>query len=1280
MHTRTAMLASTALLAATTFSADVSAQTAGDRPLFHASLDAGFKADRAGGEPRPLFVDNVDIVADGVRGGGARAADNQVLAWSAPGNLYAQRGTIAFFWRSHQPIGEREFVIFRVGYPDHTSWDMAFLRLDWNGHGFDAFVTDANLARVRVSFDAPAPAADAWTHFAIAWDETAGLTLYVDGKPAARRETTSVLDNALYAFGPHSRIISGYQVQSAYDYQRGGDIDELTTFARMLDPCQVAALARGQTPADAGTPVRDMSQAAWRDAWNQRYGFNRPNDPPPYLAAPSTRFSVVRPNEARDLKQRFWKGNDGLRETTWPGVFNRSRLPGRHDYFALPDWNVYEDGGKTLTLSLPERSWNRIEIQGAADGALTRIDASGETVLGHRPKGQERTTLQLPHAVTGGAVRFDNRVQETPIREIGFLDVQPGEAPQGSASLEYVVRTSAAPTYPTLSDLNAYIAGRFVADERTTVVALPAGAPQTQRSAATGPSMPLVHVLIPADFRAVEAGGTPARFSYGWANMRDGLDGLELRLPALQAAATHDGLIPLNIRIKDPIWPDRDMLDINVSVKPGEARTLWLDIRDRLLPNDSSLYLQIASASPDFDAAALDGMGVRLVFKPREAALIEHVADRLEQVQDNHANLVEEQPNNRLLPVYERFDRDISDLLRVAPDHATARLYWNEQNPGQPYPEFQHTEPAAGVPLWAHRQIEDLKQAEHFVNWWIDNRQIANGEFGGGLSDDSDLLHQWPPLALMGAQPDKIRASQAAAMEAIYRSGMMTDGLNTIRADELHSYEEGVNAVAQYAQLNRDSPRAVERLMETARRYDFLTEVNAAGHRHFVSNSFSHDKATREGPWQRQKGNNFLIFHPGILLVEWNGAPQVRDIILQTLDGYLAHQSPATKGPGVTLPAQIDWPSDENIVTAVGAGGSGLAGATSSFLAAWRWTGDEKYIQPLLPDGATGMAAVGPDMLTDLNKREVWGPEMVERANAVEGYSRSAVGGRVASPLAMSRFGAWQMTGDKAYLEPLYAEEIQSAAQRMEIMTTGELWTDRVQVPTEMLQRSRLGGVASRRGQTYPGHVISWRFGGDDSADSVAVLTPYATPTGFKVIVFNVRDHPVQATLTGAGVTPGQWRMSEGLDADCDDKADAPQQRIIDFEPGADVPLTLAPKQATVLEFDLAEAGQPMASRPDVGLDPEDVVVRGRMVQVTVHSLGAIDAPAGRVVIENADGREVAHAPFPALAAPADLLPKTSAVSLRLPAGVSTSGLKVRLTLDGDPVEISRRNNEVVLP
>ena len=46
----------------------------------------------------------------------------------------------------------------------------------------------------------------------------------------------------------------------------------------------------------------------------------------------------------------------------------------------------------------------------------------------------------------------------------------------------------------------------------------------------------------------------------------------------------------------------RDMLDFSFSVKPGEPHTLWLDTRDRILPNGKSLYITIASASAEFDA------------------------------------------------------------------------------------------------------------------------------------------------------------------------------------------------------------------------------------------------------------------------------------------------------------------------------------------------------------------------------------------------------------------------------------------------------------------------------------------------------------------------------------------------------------------------------------------------------------------------------------------------------------------------------------------------------
>lgn len=79
---------------------------------------------------------------------------------------------------------------------------------------------------------------------------------------------------------------------------------------------------------------------------------------------------------------------------------------------------------------------------------------------------------------------------------------------------------------------------------------------------------------------------------------------------------------------------------------------------------------------------------------------------------------------------------------------------------------------------------------------------IAYGDFGGGISDDSDLTQQWPGLALMGVQPDKLNASLTALSDAVYRNGMFSNGLSTIETDELHAYEEGINTNSAMLYLN----------------------------------------------------------------------------------------------------------------------------------------------------------------------------------------------------------------------------------------------------------------------------------------------------------------------------------------------------------------------------------------------------------------------------------------------------------------------------------------------
>jgi hypothetical protein len=99
-------------------------------------------------------------------------------------------------------------------------------------------------------------------------------------------------------------------------------------------------------------------------------------------------------------------------------------------------------------------------------------------------------------------------------------------------------------------------------------------------------------------------------------------------------------------------------------------------------------------------------------------------------------------------------------------------------------------------------------------------------------------------------------------------------------------------------------------------------------------------------------------------------------------------------------------------------------------------------------------------------------------------------------------------------------------------------------------------------------------------------------------------------------------------------------------------------------------------TRADLGIGPDDLKRSGRSLAVTVHSLGALDAPAGSLVVEDAAGKVLARAATPPLKAPRDLSPKTAVVKLVLPAGA----VRVRVSLPEGTPEITQLNNSVPLP
>ncbi len=75
----------------------------------------------------------------------------------------------------------------------------------------------------------------------------------------AEKPPTGMFHAALDQFGPHSRATNPMQVQSAFNFDRGGDIDEIRIYDRMLSDENVASLERGQIPQNLPSATRSLN-------------------------------------------------------------------------------------------------------------------------------------------------------------------------------------------------------------------------------------------------------------------------------------------------------------------------------------------------------------------------------------------------------------------------------------------------------------------------------------------------------------------------------------------------------------------------------------------------------------------------------------------------------------------------------------------------------------------------------------------------------------------------------------------------------------------------------------------------------------------------------------------------------------------------------------------------------------------------------------------------------------------------------------------------------------
>ncbi len=357
--------------------------------------------------------------------------------------------------------------------------------------------------------------------------------------------------------------------------------------------------------------------------------------------------------------------------------------------------------------------------------------------------------------------------------------------------------------------------------------------------------------------------------------------------------------------------------------------------------------------------------------------------------------------------------RLLEEAGRAFPENRVIRMYL-----GHPIPWSARHAPDAAAPTWANLQREGLEKLADIVHWWIAERQLPDGQFGGGWGDDVEMWRWWVPVLIAFEDP-VIIAAQERTSNGIFARPHLRTGFTSRLTDVEHSNEDTTDTILPMMHLRPDEPVWQQRALRLSELMQSQwTGRNQRGFLQFKSIYFSVDRVD-ETPRRAFD----TVYHPSIVeptLLYWQRTadPKLTALFGEWLKVWIDATQRAENGkPAGVLPSALAWPAGT-----VGAPGApwwepfplnhndalyNWPGATrlmtSTLLLAWHMTRDDRYLAPI-----HSMAAL---------VREHRG----SRAQAEPGsaaWAARQMDGFLADTLAKYRF----LTGDTRYDDLLAAD------------------------------------------------------------------------------------------------------------------------------------------------------------------------------------------------------------------------------------------------------------------
>jgi CARDB protein len=670
------------------------------------------------------------------------------------------------------------------------------------------------------------------------------------------------------------------------------------------------------------------------------------------------------------------------------------------------------------------------------------------------------------------------------------------------------------------------------------------------------------------------------------------------------------------ISIQDPLSPKRDLASYAFPIGKDGKINAELDFPDQIVPANKPLWIKIKTSNPSiFDVR------ITLLIGDKETTLKEYLQYRLTLLKGNFATRSEPRPYMRppvlshelekrealikenkkggevLREMYESLD----ELKRLYPDNPVVKTYydWIYFKEGSLlYPKNMTKLPVKkgeekNAPDWAVTIRNGIKELLDISKWWLDNRQIENGEFGGMVNDDTCLLQQFYGISLISDGETGKRIKEACrTLNELAEKHTLVKGINKTRMDPLHGYEEGINMRSMMPLLFYGDPVDFERLMLTARSVKKLT-FDKNGKRYFKKYYYNVTNLESDDV-DFQNRSNFLLLQPASMIAWYNQNQEAADFINSVIRGVIAY------GRNGLVPLKINVKDG------------------------------------CVPEGTKYSSILGYMFGLPIITMTISGVNSMKYLKAFltpEGYARFQ--DRVSPPLGKA---VWMESYNN--LEGL-VNRIERDNRRNKyfkyIYTKAEIFTDRIFTDKQALLNATIGARLVRNSWA-PTQFASYEGFGENFAP----LLLETRQSSLKIAFYNFNQKDISGSIRVWRLEHGKYKIDCGPDSDNDGKIDKIKQSFTDeLAKYSSIPVKIPPKQTWIINVSQLEKLDDIKQRPDLAISSREIKVdkKAGKINFVVHNIGA--KPSGNFTVSLFDGdKKLQDIQVKNLEAPKDLFPK----------------------------------------